>query len=875
MSQNVELNSITTYQDGHPFISTNKSNKSTPTVVKLASEGNIIQLQKVIDLAQINCKYQFGFTLLHYAAKENRVEVIEYLVSSGCDINAVDDDEQTPLHKSAMFGRTESVKLLSDKGAKINKVDNNGNTPLHVAIMRGGDFEIVQSLIEKANLAIQNNDDQNVLHVAVRYHKVDSINLILKHKQAPALITTTDKDGLTPIHLAVSLGYFDTTEDLLKRPQITIFGNTNKGKNIIHLAAANSNAILLSLLLDSYNTLHLVNEGDNNLCTPLHDAADNGRLKHVEILLDRGAMIKSTVDGYSPLHYACLRGYLNTAKKLTERHPFQNDLITQNKDTPLHLAARSGHAEIVKFLLDCGVLLTHNNQQASFLDLALFNRDYEVATVALKHKRWQECLDFISPTHPAPMIHLVQNVPEVAQIVMDQSITSAKLHTTHPCYWKQYDFKYILDRQKDTVDAKQRPRGLFQIILYYFQLLFSLNDKNKTEPLKVIKTMIKFKRHKLFTHPLLLTFLNLKWIKYGRFYIQMRAAVLLLLTLLLTVLISISDPPRSILPTTEVTEANSTATINNNDNVDNGNLSAPLVGIILLTDALYGAVILLQIIFYIRLRKVFHPVHFSIEVLAGLFTVIFLATESTDESSKWLAGVGALICSWVALNLFTRYFDVFGLYTIMFYELLFKIIKVFIVGLYYIICFGLILYILIGEEFFYNNPIKAIYATFSAAISRFEIGILSRKELNDTLQNPIATYVTIIVFNVVVSITLINLLIGIAVQQIGIIQQSALVYQAELKTQLFLELDPIIPKFLQPKIFPVKHKVKGHGFDGSSIGGIWNRFTTLFAYSNETQDNEIMTDHKDNGTQELLYRIHQIENQMNCMLKTFCNDSKK
>ena len=868
-SDDVELSKITTCHDGQlqplSFTNENTKNRKSQLEVQLAVEGNIKELPKVIDLAHINHKYQFGFTLLHYAAKENRLEVIEYLVSSGCDINAVDDNGQAPLHKSAMFGHTESVKLLIDKGANVNQIDNNGNTPLHVVIMNGGDFGVFKALIEKANLGIQNNDDQNVLHVAVRYHKVDSINLILNHKQAPALITTTNIDGLTPIHVAVSLGYFDTTEKLLKRPQITIFGNTNQGKNIIHLAAATSNAILLSLLLDSYNTLHLVNEADNMLCTPLHDAAEKGRLKQVEILLDRGAMIKSTVDGFSPLHYACLKGHLSVAKKLIERHPFQSDLLTHNKDTPLHLAARNGHAAIVKFLLDSGIPITHNNQEASFLDLALFNRDYEVASAAVKHNRWQECLDLVSPIHPVPMIHLVQNIPEVAQIVMDHSITSARLHPTHPSYWKQYDFKYILDVQKDNPHTKHHPHGLFQIILYYFQLLFSLNGTN-TEPLKVIRTMIKYKRNKLFTHPLLLTFLNLKWTKYGRLYIQLRAVILVLLTLLLTVLVSISDPPRSFIATSE--EENSTKTDND------GNISQPLGIIILLTDALYAVIITVQVVFFIRLRKVFHPVHFSFEVGAVVFTAVFVIIES-PESSKWLAAVGALMCSWLALNLFSRYFDVFGLYTIMFYELLFKITKVLLVGLYYIIGFGLIFYILIGEEFFYNNPIKAIYAIFSAAISRLDISILARKEIDDTLQHSLITYVAILVFNVVVSITLINLLIGIAVQRIGAIQESALLYQAELKTRLFLELDPIIPKFLQPKIFPTKHKIKGCSCDASRIGSIWNRFTTLFAYSNESQESEVMTNQKDHETQELVYRIHQMENQINCMLNILSSDSKK
>ena len=63
-----------------------------PVEVQLVTEGNVDELPKVINLAQIDHKYHFGFTLLHYAAKENKLEVIEYLLSSGCDINAVDDE---------------------------------------------------------------------------------------------------------------------------------------------------------------------------------------------------------------------------------------------------------------------------------------------------------------------------------------------------------------------------------------------------------------------------------------------------------------------------------------------------------------------------------------------------------------------------------------------------------------------------------------------------------------------------------------------------------------------------------------------------------------------------------------------------------------
>ena len=847
-----------THHDKQPLITTSRSIKKIKFLqpAELAAEGNLNELTKAIDPSQIDHNYEFGYTLLHYAAKDNRLEVIEYLVSSGCDINAVDDDEQTPLHKSAMFGHTEAVKLLVSRGANVNQIDNNGNTPLHVVIMSGGDYDIAKALIEKSNLGIQNNDDQNVLHIAVKYHKVDIITFILNHKQAPALITASDKDGLTPIHIAVKLGHFDTTEKLLKRPQITMFGNTNQGKNIIHLAAATSNTVLLSLLLDSYSTLHLINEADNKLCTPLHDAANKGQLKHVEILLDRGAMIKSNVDGFSPLHYACLQGHLSIAKKLVERHPFQSDLLTRNKDTPLHLAARSGHAAIVKFLLEWGVLLAHNCQQASFLDLAIINRDYDVTSVVVKHKRWQECLDFVSPMHPSPMIHLVQNLPEVAQIVMDNSITSAQLHPTNPKYWKRYDFKYILDMPTDTTDTKQPPTGLFLIMLCYLKFLFSLDNSYNAEPLNVIRTMIKYKRRKLFTHPLLLTFLNAKWLKYGRLYIQIRAGVLMLLTFLLSLLIGISDPPRKNIGTTEQLNA----TID-----DDGYIPNALLIIILITDFFYALVIILQIFFFIKLRKISRPAHFIFEVAAVIFTVAFLTTEPT----KWSAGITALLCSWVSLNLFSRYLDVFGLYTIMFYELLFKIVKVLLVGLYYVIGFGLALYIIIGEESLYNHPVKAIYAAFYGAISDLNVIIIANKEEEDTLRYPITTYITLIVFNVLVSITLINLLIGIAVRKTVEIQKSALLYQAKLKTQLFLELDLLIPEFLQHKIFPKEHRIRGSSFNiRGRIGSIYDRFANFFAYDDESQDNEEAYSYqKDHDMHDMVYRMSQMEDQIESILK--------
>ena len=169
-----------------------------------------------------------------------------------------------------------------------------------------------------------------------------------------------------------------------------------------------------------------------------------------------------------------------------------------------------------------------------------------------------------------------------------------------------------------------------------------------------------------------------------------------------------------------------------------------------------------------------------------------------SDPTEWEAAIFALLCVWVALNLFSHYFD-----------LLFRITKALLVGLYYIIGFELIVYILIREEPEYREPVLAIYNTLIAALYGFNFQQLKAREANNTLLCTKSTYTIALVMTVVLSITLINLLIGISVGSIGNIQKDALLFQAKLKIQLFLELETSIPSVLKEKIIPRSYKIKG------------------------------------------------------------------
>ena len=822
---------------------------------QLIVQGRLQDLMRTIDYSKLDGRSHDEFTMLHFAAKENKPEIIEFLINSGCSINPVDDEEQTPLHKAAMCGGVESVQLLLERGADVNKVDSNGHTALHAAIITGGDIEIVKALAMKANLRIRKSDGQNALHLAIRYHKVDSIDLILNHKQVCEVIAATCKYGYTPLHLAVSLGHLDTVERLLLSRKSDVFKVTKQGRTLLHLAAATNNSAILPRILEIQGTITLVNKPDKNLCTPLHDAAKHGHLKQVSLLMDKGATFTSTKDGFSPIHYACQNGHLNVVRTILERHPFQIHYVTKNEDTALHVAARNGHAAIVKLLLDSGSPITHNLQQASFLDIALFNRDSKVASEAVKNDRWQECLDLVSPMHPAPMIHFVHSLPDVAKMVMDHSITSAPLHPTHPSYWKEYDFKYLLDEPNrkpidleegknkpfnlDNLDSESSkmhkcPHRIWQVIFYYIWSIFTIRDDNKADTFKVIKAILEYDRAALLTYPLLLTFLYLKWRNYGRLTVQIRASLLVLLVFLLTILIAVSDPPR---PPTMLSSHNDTTDSDEKIRIENHGAEfhvlshaheGPYVTLAIVTltvDFAYMIIVVLSIITSIRLRRLSY---FRL-ALAELSTVTLTAVFIIAYPTQWLTAVPALLCAWFALNLFSRYFDVFGLYTIMFYNLLYSIVKAILVCLYYIIGFGLIMYIIIGEETLYANPWIAVYTTFYSVLGGFDISKLEEKEADNTLLYPTASYIIVLIMTIVLSVTLMNLLIGISVGSIDAIQKNAHLVQAKLKIELFLTIDPNIPNSWKSKIIPKDYKVKGHKTNITNcISNLWNYISSFF-----------------------------------------------
>ncbi|KER23057.1 hypothetical protein T265_08999 [Opisthorchis viverrini] len=137
-------------------------------VLEAAKRGNLAKLQKLITPANINCRDTQGRNSapLHLAAGYNNVEVVEFLLESGADVNSKDKGGLIPLHNASSYGHVDVAALLIRYGTSVNAVDKWGYTPLHEAAQKGRTQLCALLLAHGADPAMKNQENQVPLDLA-------------------------------------------------------------------------------------------------------------------------------------------------------------------------------------------------------------------------------------------------------------------------------------------------------------------------------------------------------------------------------------------------------------------------------------------------------------------------------------------------------------------------------------------------------------------------------------------------------------------------------------------------------------------------------------------------------------------------------------
>ncbi|KAG5253720.1 ankyrin repeat family protein [Salix suchowensis] len=166
---------------------------------------------------------------------------------------------------------------------------------------------------------------------------------------------------------AVQFGDLDTVNAMLVRDPSLLHQTTYDRQYPLHIAAANGQIKILSMLLERSVNPDMVNRQKQ---TPLMLAAMHGKISCLKKLVAAGANILKfdSLNGRTCLHYAayyghsgCLQAILSAAQSSPVAVSWGYARFVNIRDgrgaTPLHLAARQKRPECVHMLLDNGALV--------------------------------------------------------------------------------------------------------------------------------------------------------------------------------------------------------------------------------------------------------------------------------------------------------------------------------------------------------------------------------------------------------------------------------------------------------------------------------------------------------------------------------------
>ncbi|XP_071749523.1 transient receptor potential cation channel subfamily A member 1 homolog [Lepeophtheirus salmonis] len=835
----------------------NYSNASKSTALHIACKiGNIdivkVLIQERAHIDSLNGQYQ---TPLMMSCKFNNVDITDYLLTCGASIERKDKHNHTPLLLASMDGNIEAVRMLLERGADIFALDrtdksaiflaaesNNPNTlmallqdcrsfdlvnfgdhfdnsPLHVAALKGYE-EIVDVLLEfGADIAKKNDDEQTPLHLAAKEGQKKIVMDILKRDRFS--VNDSDFESHTSLHLACIFGHSKVVSTLIAA------GADIEARNYclwtpLDCAAAYGQTKCANLLL---NANAPIDARDKNKTTPLHLSARYGHENVAKLLIKNGASLwQSNSAGHNALTLAITHGKREVARVIIEsdnwmgalNSSFQS-LQTGLRETPLRLLIKQ-FPDLAKLVFDrC---LTTNLQSHNIIEESKNNR-HTFSASSSDDERFAITFNY-------------------------ELLDDTYIHLHNEMYDMDTSTKEGLDEVWD-----DNGRLLSTTVPY----CFSKNIIKNNHPLML---MVKEKRVDLLGHPLCMALVRLKWNKFGRYVYYLNLSVYLMFVLFLTFYILETPAPYSIAQIFNLGKMKSSLDEGLKKKITNGisnSSSETLIDICsLLTKEdisegklkrvylssltqyvimLLCTVHILKEIFLFTQDQLAGPIlswarlsYFSFEnlvewtcyILASILVYDFDECQQiTGLRSGWQWQIGAVIVtlSWLNLLSNVRKVPLLGIYVVMFSDVLKTFLKFSIICGLFIVAFSLGFQTLLGGQENFNTIDKSMMKTIVMMIGEFEYDDIfydNVRNAGETLKRSSLPYSYLtqgffLVFLIIMPIIIMNLLVGLAVDDIKAVQDNAVLQRLAMQVTLNLDVEKLLPDCLRRKFLIRKEKI--------------------------------------------------------------------
>jgi len=375
--------------DGPEFLPrmVNEPDVSLDEMLSLACRQGKLDIVKLLiqSGAKVNHRNKAGNTPLLEACSQSHVLVARFLLENGAKIDAPTETTlDSPLTWACTLGNTEVVEELLKQNADVEHRTKDGCTALMFACL-AGHVKVAEKLLDskaEINVESDSNKDSPLTFACWKGHS-EVVDLLLNRN---ANIEHRTKEGFSPLMFAALGGHTVVATKLLKKnAQVNVPSGSNNDIPLTSACWKGHHDVVELLLSHSSNIEHRTKDG----CTPLMLAAREGHFPVARLLLEHGAQVNepSGSENNIPLTLACWKGHTKVVELLLHRG---SDIEHRNKAgcTPLMLAAREGHYDTTKLLLETNahVNVPSGSNDDTPLTLSCWKGHSTVVELLIEHK---------------------------------------------------------------------------------------------------------------------------------------------------------------------------------------------------------------------------------------------------------------------------------------------------------------------------------------------------------------------------------------------------------------------------------------------------------------------------------------------------------
>jgi ankyrin repeat protein len=249
-----------------------------------AENGDVATIGNLLaDCGNPNVADDHKATPLHFASRHSHLDAMAVLLKAGADHDARDADGDPPLEWAAEKGQIESIKFLAKNGANVNAKNESGRTTLQVAAELG-QLEIVKFLVMAgADVNAKDDGGRTALSLAVADRHIEVMSF---------LVSVGSKMSADALYYPVVHGEEDVVRSALKgvsNVNAKLTDALNYDNTLLHEAARNGQLEIVKLLVAAGADLNPLNHSNR---TPLFEAIDDDQIAVEDFLITLGGDVK-------------------------------------------------------------------------------------------------------------------------------------------------------------------------------------------------------------------------------------------------------------------------------------------------------------------------------------------------------------------------------------------------------------------------------------------------------------------------------------------------------------------------------------------------------------------------------------------------------